>query len=243
MKPPAPSAVLAVLAVLVVLAVLLAAPALAVDPRFPTLPDPKTAEAPKAPPPAPKDAKPAPPKPVVPNPAPRAEYLKRLDELVAARGKGSESERAKRLYDLAWKHQLEEAPELATNLGYPGENDRWSDRSFAAIERRRAEARELLKAVQSIDRGKLPAAERMDYDLFRRGLEEEIAGFRFPSELLAINQMGGIQQGVPNLFATTSSPACAACRPWSTRRSPASTRGWRAASRRRASPCATSPSK
>ena len=121
---------------------------------------------------------------------------KPFEELAADR-KGSDSERLRRLFDLAWETRLQEAPEFATSIGRPGENDRWSDLSQAAIDRRHDTTRKILKAAQSIDRGKLTDAERVDYDLFRKRLERDIDGYRFPNELLAISQIGGIQQDVP----------------------------------------------
>src|SRR4029077_13359583 len=67
----------------------------------------------------------------------------------------SESERLHRLFDRAWEDKLRLTPEFATYIGFPGHNDRWSDFSPAGIERRHALAREQLKELQSIDRGRL----------------------------------------------------------------------------------------
>jgi hypothetical protein len=91
-----------------------------------------------------------------------------------------ESERLHRPLDAAWEDKLLQTPEFATYIGFPGHNDRWSDLSAAGIERRHALAREQLKALQAIDRGRLAAAEQVDLDLFRRRLEGQIEGFRFP---------------------------------------------------------------
>jgi uncharacterized protein (DUF885 family) len=122
-----------------------------------------------------------------------ADFSQRLAELAADKT-GTESERLRRLYDLAWESLLQEAPELATYIGVRGHDDRWSDLSPAGIDRRHDLARKALAAAQSIDRKALSAAEQIDLDLFRRRLERQIEGFRFPTELLALNQMGGIQQ-------------------------------------------------
>jgi uncharacterized protein (DUF885 family) len=112
-----------------------------------------------------------------------------------------ESERFGRLLDLAWEEKLRQTPEFATYTGLPGHNDRWSDNSPAGIESRHARTREQLKALQSIDRGRLTAAEQADFDLFRRRLEGQIEGFGFPDEQLALAQSGGLQQDVPRLLA------------------------------------------
>src|SRR5690606_18183045 len=41
----------------------------------------------------------------------------------------------------------------------------------------------------------------LDYDLVRGDLELTVAGFRFPGELLPVNQMGGVQQDAAALLA------------------------------------------
>jgi uncharacterized protein (DUF885 family) len=106
----------------------------------------------------------------------------------------SESEKLHRLFERAWEDKLNQTPEFATYIGFPGHNDRWSDLSAAGIERRHALTREQLKALAAIDRGRLPAVEQVDLDLFRRRLEGQIEGFGFPDEELALSQNGGIHQ-------------------------------------------------
>jgi uncharacterized protein (DUF885 family) len=113
----------------------------------------------------------------------------------------SESERLHRLFERAWEDKLNQTPEFATYIGFPGHNDRWSDFSEAGIERRHALAREQLKALLAIDRGRLPALEQVDLDLFRRRLEGQIEGFGFPDEQMPLSQNGGIQQSASWLLA------------------------------------------
>jgi uncharacterized protein (DUF885 family) len=114
----------------------------------------------------------------------------------------SESERLHRFLDLAWESKLRETPEFATYIGFPGHNDRWSDFSPAGIEHRHALLREQLKTAQSIDRSRLTESEHVDLDLYRRRLETQIEGFRFPIEQMMLTQYGGIQQDVPSALAT-----------------------------------------
>jgi uncharacterized protein (DUF885 family) len=112
-----------------------------------------------------------------------------------------ESERLHRLLDLAWEDKLRQNPEFATNIGFPGYNDRWSDFSPAGIESRQALARERLKELLAIDRGRLTAEEQAYADLFRRRLEGQIEGFRFPGEQIVLTQIGGVQLNVPRALA------------------------------------------
>ena len=102
---------------------------------------------------------------------------------VRAAAPAGESERLRRLFDLAWEEKLLATPEFATYTGFPGHNDRWSDFSQDGIERRHAARREQLKSLLSIDRGRLTAAEQVDFDLFRRRLEGQIEGFSFRRDL------------------------------------------------------------
>src|SRR5438034_283926 len=96
---------------------------------------------------------------------------------------------------------MTEYPEFATDVGYPGQNARWTDNSLAAMARRKRELQEPLAVINSIRRERLGAADRLNYDLFKRGVEEHIAASRFPDEYLAVTQLGGVQQDVGQLLA------------------------------------------
>jgi uncharacterized protein (DUF885 family) len=113
----------------------------------------------------------------------------------------AESERLHRLLDLAWEDKLRQNPEFATYIGFPGENDRWPDRSAAGLEAKRARTRAQLKELLALDPGRLPAAEQVDFELYRRRLAGQIEGFGFPDDLLVISQYGGIQQDIPQALA------------------------------------------
>ena len=105
----------------------------------------------------------------------------------------TDAARLKRLFDDDWAWTMRESPEYATSVGYPGQNDRWSDRSPAAILRRRAVVRAESLAIASIHRARLTANDQLSYDIFRRQVSEEMDGWRFPRELIAITKMDGPQ--------------------------------------------------
>ncbi len=113
----------------------------------------------------------------------------------------SPSEQFKRLVDKEWEWQLREFPEFGTYTGTPGGNDRWTDMSREAIEFRKEHARVTLDLVRSINRESLDPADRINYDLFRKDLEETVEGFRFPDELLPVNQLSGVQQDLPQTLS------------------------------------------
>lgn len=125
----------------------------------------------------------------------------RLAPIIESKGSLSDTERLRRLFDEEWRYSMEQSPEAATQNGYSGVNDRWSDLSFEAIQRRKRELSEPFKVLQSIDRSKLTAADQLNYDLFQRNVLEDIEGAKFPGELIQINQMEGVQQNIPATIA------------------------------------------
>ncbi len=125
----------------------------------------------------------------------------RYAELVANPRHLSDSARLGELFRVNWEYLMTEYPEFATYVGYPGQNARWTDNSLEAIERRKRELQEPLSVVKAIRRDRLSPADRLNYDLFRRGLDEQIEGTRFKDEYFAITQLGGVQQDVGRLLA------------------------------------------
>ncbi len=113
----------------------------------------------------------------------------------------SDSARLDRLLAINWRYQMMEFPEFATYVGYPGQNARWTDNSFQAIERRKRELQEPIAVTRSIERARLSRADRLNYDLFRRTLEEQLEATRFKEEYLAITQLEGVQQDVEQILA------------------------------------------
>ena len=111
-----------------------------------------------------------------------------------AADKRSDPERLRELLKLNWDYTMQESPEFATEVGYPGLNDRWSDSSLAAIARRERELQAPLKVIQSISRTNLSAMDQLNYDLFKRGIVQAIEGSQFHDEYQPLNQMGGVQQ-------------------------------------------------
>jgi prolyl oligopeptidase len=111
------------------------------------------------------------------------------------------------LLDEVWEWQLAENPMFASRLGDKRYNDRWSDQSLAAIERRQDETREFLRRVYAIDRSALSDDEQLNYELFRRQLQDDVDLFKFNGYLLPFDNRGGPfrqTSGVINVQNTTS---------------------------------------
>ena len=80
-------------------------------------------------------------------------------------------------------------------------HDRWTDQSFAAIERREKDTVRALETLEAIDRMKLEGEDRLNYDLLVSDLTESIEGQRFPGEYMAVTQMSGVQQDVARMLS------------------------------------------
>ena len=117
--------------------------------------------------------------------------------------------------DADWKRWMEEYPEVATGVGYPGQDARWSDDSPAGIERRKKHLAESIAQLKQIRRDALPEDEKLNFDLYSHLLEASEEGlkygddpfpFRFvvPHSLwMPINQMEGVQQGGADTLENT----------------------------------------
>lgn len=119
--------------------------------------------------------------------------------LVAAEAEMNETEMLQTFFEEEWEYGLKENPIKATLLGDLRYNDRLGDSSIAAIERRQRHGVEALRQLESIDRSKLADSDKLNYDLYLENLTLRIEGHRFPWYLTPINQMGGVQQGPPNV--------------------------------------------
>jgi uncharacterized protein (DUF885 family) len=135
---------------------------------------------------------------------PAEEFTARGKELLANTAKLNDSDRLHRLFDFSWEFTMKEAPEFATAVGYPGQNDRWTDISLDAIARRKETDKLDLELIKSIKRDKLPEGDVISYDLYRRNAEFSVEGNQIPFELLQVTQMGGVQQNVAQVISSTT---------------------------------------
>ncbi len=119
--------------------------------------------------------------------------------LVAAEAEMNETEMLQTFFEEEWEYGLKENPIKATLFGDLRYNDRLGDSSIAAIERRQRHGVEALRQLESIDRSRLADSDKLNYDLYLENLTLRIEGHRFPWYLTPINQMGGVQQGPPNV--------------------------------------------
>jgi len=110
-----------------------------------------------------------------------------------AEQQGTATDRLYQLFEQTWQAELADNPEMASYLGDSRYNDRWTDLSLAAIERRETANRATLAALQQIPRDALPPAAQLDYDLFEREYRQRLAAAPFKPWLYRIDHQGGIQ--------------------------------------------------
>lgn len=97
------------------------------------------------------------------------------------------------LFDEEWERGLREFPEDASSNGDLRYNDRWTDYSLAAIERRAAADRAVLARLKAIDRARLSEADRLNYDVFLWDVERGVARQRYREWQRPVSQRGGVQ--------------------------------------------------
>jgi uncharacterized protein (DUF885 family) len=133
----------------------------------------------------------------------------------AADAQTDETQKFRAYLDADWKRWMQEYPDVATQVGYPGQNTRWTDDSPAGIERRKKHLAESIAELKGIHRDALPESEKLNFDLYSQLLETSQQGlqygddpmpFRFvvPRSLwMPLNQMEGIQQGAADTLEST----------------------------------------
>lgn len=113
-----------------------------------------------------------------------------------------------------WKQWMQEYPEMATAVGFPGQNRRWTDESPAGFDARVEHLRESLASLQQFKRESLPASEQLNFDLYQELLETAVEGLPYGDDpmpfrgvtpanrWMPVNQMGGVQQSAAEALAT-----------------------------------------
>ncbi len=97
------------------------------------------------------------------------------------------------LLDDSWEWRLNENPVFASRLGDRRKNDQWRDLSLKALERRHQDQQDFLRRLRAIDASQLSEGDQLNYDLFRRSLENRIDGHQFRNYLMPMSQRGGVQ--------------------------------------------------
>jgi uncharacterized protein (DUF885 family) len=135
-------------------------------------------------------------------------------EAAGGEDRGEEGSKLRAYLEADWKRWMEEYPEIATQFGFPGQDTRWTNDSPAGIASRKQHLAESIEALNQFQRDVLPDKEKLNFDLYKRLLEESREGLQYgddtfpfrsvvPRNLwMPINQMEGIQQSAPDTLTT-----------------------------------------
>jgi uncharacterized protein (DUF885 family) len=96
-----------------------------------------------------------------------------------------------------WAWSLEQSPTFATTLGVRDFDDRLPDSSLAAQARELEAQNAFLARLEALDRAALAPEERLNFDLLKLDLSNDIEGARFGGRFMAITNRAG-----PHTFVT-----------------------------------------
>jgi uncharacterized protein (DUF885 family) len=97
------------------------------------------------------------------------------------------------LLDEHWAWTLANSPVMASMMGDRSHNQDWGDQSLSAIEQRHIETRDFLRRTYAIDRAVLSVDNQLNYELFRRQLQDDVDGHQFNGDLMPFSHQRGIQ--------------------------------------------------
>ncbi|HVN42648.1 MAG TPA: DUF885 domain-containing protein [Steroidobacteraceae bacterium] len=100
--------------------------------------------------------------------------------------------RLHQLFDAEWERGLREQPLQATYLGDHRYDDRWPDLTPAAFERRHREDLAALAALEAISPQSLGEADRLDRELFRRLLQDQVDAYAWGARFVPLSQKDGL---------------------------------------------------
>ncbi len=119
--------------------------------------------------------------------------------LSAGSARADETERFHRLLDREWIVRLAENPLFATYAGVHTYDDRLAGVTEEDLARRERETRAYLEGLGKIDRGALPSADQVSYDLFETDLRDRLDSRRFGEEQLMLNADSGFHTELAQL--------------------------------------------
>src|ERR1043165_453601 len=95
------------------------------------------------------------------------------------------------LFDKVWETRIRERPMFATSVGRHEFDDKLGTMTLADLERRNAQSKAALAELLAIDRAKLPANDVVNYDMFRRQLENSIESYELGDYEMPFNADSG----------------------------------------------------
>jgi uncharacterized protein (DUF885 family) len=116
----------------------------------------------------------------------------------------AEAARLHALLDAQWQWQMQAYPEFATRVGDHRYDDRLTDASPEAIDRREAHEREWLAQLRALHAERLQGEDRISFDFALERAQLAVDWQRFPAKRTrVISAMDGVQLGLPALMRDT----------------------------------------
>ena len=110
-----------------------------------------------------------------------------------------EQSELRRLFADEWEVRLQEDPLFASYAGDHRYDDRLPEVTEDAYQRQASQARAFLRRLQTIDYESLSQADRLNYDLFKRELEDRLAELVFGVFYMPVGKIFGPQVYLPDL--------------------------------------------
>ncbi len=95
------------------------------------------------------------------------------------------------IYDEAWAFQMKESPLFATSVGVHDYDDRLPSVGIEDEERRAKYWKEVLARLDGFRREALPDTERINYDIFRRQIDDRLSEHEFQEHLIPLTSETG----------------------------------------------------
>ncbi|MBZ5530499.1 MAG: DUF885 domain-containing protein [Acidobacteriia bacterium] len=108
-------------------------------------------------------------------------------------GPGTASTTLHDLFTAEWDYEMQQRPEEASSLGDLRWNTAWDDDRPEAHAARFQHNQGVLDKLANIDRAALPPADQLNFDLFKKRIEDRMARYQSHWYLMVFNQREGIQ--------------------------------------------------
>jgi uncharacterized protein (DUF885 family) len=98
-----------------------------------------------------------------------------------------------------WDFRMRSNPTWATRTGDHRFDDKMRDASEAAAQRRLSMLKDFQKQANDITRDELGDADRLNYDIYTRLLDNDIRGMEFRSYRFPVSKLFGVQNFLPDM--------------------------------------------
>ena len=112
---------------------------------------------------------------------------------------GTAPAQLRQLFADEWEYTLRENPTFATSVGNRRYDNRLGSVGLADQQRRMTAEREFLRRLRAIDRAALSRGDQLNYDIFQRLKQDEVAQYEHRAYLIPITNREGFHTSFPQL--------------------------------------------